>query len=116
MDHWINSNSGDYITLDNSGNYTLCLISRYIEPIYDEKYDILIMKGYYLKFEQIKITPAQFAAVKGFVPIKSKKLFGRQKKNYAPTLSGGVKGKSMRMGNIPTKSESRDSILKSLGL
>jgi hypothetical protein len=113
MTHWINSNSGDYITLDDNGVYTLYLISRYITGPsgWSES-------GDYLPSESIILTPYQFATIKGFVPIKAKKLFvHRQRPVYAPTLEGGIKGESVRMKlRLSTKSQARDQILKSLGL
>lgn len=104
--YYINSNSGDYI-IESNGKYTLNLISRY--PIVDG-----VMT--YQPHESIEITPSQFHALKGFIPIKEKKLFNnRVRKNYAPTNSDGTKGRSERI-QVPTKAETRDEILKSLGL
>lgn len=101
MSYWINSNSGDYISFFN-GVYTLNLIPRY-------------NGNEFLKYERIEITSAQFMSIKGFIPIKAKKLFGRKQKNYAPTLSDGSKGESTRV-SIPSKSDAREDILKQLGL
>ena len=117
MNYWINPNtrekrdclkdsSGDYVS-ENGGRYTLCLIVRYSHE-YGTTYS-------YMPQESIEITFTQFSLLKGFVPIKRKKLFGRRRKIYAPTVSDGVKGKSERMV-LPSKAESRDEILKRLGL
>ncbi len=104
MKYWINSNSGDYILLNNSGKYILYLITRFVD-------------GKYLPMEIIELTDSQFLMIKGFVPIKAKKLFNndRKRKVYAPTISGGNKGESKRI-EVPTKSEFRDKILKELGI
>lgn len=97
--YWINSNSGDYI-FDDNNVITLCLISRYDED-----------EGKYIPTKYIKITPAEFSALKGFVPIKYKKLFiHRNKKEYTPTDKGGAKGKSKRI-DVPTKSDVRNSTI-----
>lgn len=78
----------------------------------------------YLPGETIVINRAQFSALKGFIPIKKKKLFNNKhlvqafwygKSKYAPTLSDGTKGKSERV-ELPTTSEVREEILKQLGL
>ena len=103
MNYWINSNSGDYIT-ENNGQYTLTLLPRFDEA------------GKYMSWENVTITPTQFNSLKGFIPIKEKKLFNnRQRKTYGPTLSDGSKGRPKRV-ELPTKAETRDEILKSLGL
>lgn len=100
---WINSNSGDYISLNDMGEYHLYLISRFID-------------GVYFKMEILDITAAQFQSIKGFIPIKYKKLFfHRQRKEYAPTLSDGSKGTPIRT-TILSKQEARDLILKDLGI
>lgn len=103
MNYWINSNSGDYVSLDNNGVYKLTLLSRRVD-------------NEWLPFEVIQITPTQFTSLKGFIPIKQKKLFNnRQRKTYGPTLSDGTKGKATRV-SLPTKAETREEILKQLGL
>lgn len=104
--YWVNSNSGDYIE-ENGGKYYLHLISRGDWQNYQ-------------RHEIIEITQAQFSTLKGFVPIKEKKLFGRtsglsQRGKYAPTLSDGTKGKSERI-EVPSVAEAREKILKDLGL
>ena len=103
MNYWINSNSGDYICEDNEV-YRLYLLSRWI----DNKY---------VPSEVVEITKSQFESLKGFIPIKEKKLFSRlnQPKRYALTLSDGKKGEPERI-KIPTLSEARQSILKELGI
>ena len=108
--YWVNSNSGDYVTHnDNTGDWRLSLISRFYE---DQWYPS----------ESISITETQFLSLKGFVPIKEKKLFsGRRLGNYnvyntyAPTKSDGTKGEGERT-KVPTMSEIRDIRLKELGL
>jgi hypothetical protein len=104
--YWVNSNTGDYIT-ESNGVYKLYLIPRGQYPDY-------------LPGETINITSIQFKALKGFVPIKEKKLFGRtsglsQRGKYAPTLSGGVKGEAERI-KVPTTAEIRNNLLTELGL
>ena len=111
MNYWINSNSGDYITEDN-GQYKLHMLPRWAGDYGDyEKY---------LQHETIDLTPIQFESIKGFIPIKQKKLFSRlnkfnDRKRYAPTLSDGTKGKAIRT-EVPTIQESREYRLKELGL
>jgi hypothetical protein len=111
MNYWINSNSGDYITEDN-GQYKLHMLPRWVGDYGD--YDN------FLNPETIDLTPIQFESIKGFIPIKEKKLFSRlnkfnDRKRYAPTLSDGTKGKATRV-EIPTIQEAREHRLKELGL
>ena len=103
MNYWINSNTGDYIT-EKDGEYTLTLKSRYID-------------GIYYKYEDIKLTVLQFKVIKGFIPIKYKKLFltSKQPIKYTKTLKGGLKGGQER-AKIPTIAEARDQVLKNLGI
>ena len=52
--------------------------------------------------------------MKGFIPIKKKKLFNnRVRKKYGPTLSNGTKGKPSVI-TIPTQSDIREDILNTL--
>lgn len=111
MNYWINSNSGDYITEDK-GDYKLHLLPRWVGEYGDYKN--------YLKHETIELTQGQFVSMKGFLPIKEKKLFSRlnkfnDRKRYAPTLSDGTKGKAIRT-EVPTIQEAREHRLKELGL
>jgi len=104
MNFWINSNTGDYIQ-EIDGVYTLTLLSRMVD-------------GQYLHCENVKLTPQQFSVIKGFIPIKQKKLFSRGRSypnRYAPTATGGVRGKAERV-SIPTVAEARDIVLKELGI
>ena len=108
--YWVNSNSGDYVTHDTeTGEWRLYLITRFYE-------------GQWYQSELINITETQFLSLKGFLPIKEKKLFsGRRLGNYnvyntyAPTKSDGTKGEGIRT-KVPTMSELRDIRLKELGL
>lgn len=108
--YWVNSNSGDYVTNDTeTGEWRLSLITRFYE-------------GQWYQSEWIHITETQFLSLKGFVPIKEKKLFsGRRLGNYnvyntyAPTKSDGTKGEGERT-KVPTIEEIRDIRLKELGL
>lgn len=107
MRYYINSNSGYYV-VENDGQYTLNLISR---TIMNNEHVII-----HLYHEVIPITPSQFHSLKGFIPIKEKKLFNnRQRKHYTPTKSDGSKGVSERI-QVPTVSETREEILRKLGL
>jgi hypothetical protein len=111
MNHWINSNSGDYITEDN-GHYQLHLLHRWGGEYGDYTN--------YLKSEIIELSQSQFESMKGFIPIKEKKLFSRLNKfgdriRYAPTLSDGSKGKAVRV-EVPTIQDAREQRLKELGL
>jgi hypothetical protein len=109
MNYWINSNNGDYITED-SGKYTLTLIGRKIDHIYYRQ-------------ENISLTELQFKTIKGFVPIKRKKLLNNLTRwgkilygpIYAPTLSDGTKGQPNRT-NPPSVAEIREHLLKELGI
>ncbi len=106
MNYWVNSNSGDYI-VEDGGQYRLYLLARYV----DNKY---------VPSEIIELSSLQFKVIKGFIPIKEKKLFSRlsefnRRKKYAPTLSDGTKGESERV-KVPTVAEAREKILKDLGL
>jgi hypothetical protein len=111
MNFWINSNSGDYITEDN-GLYQLHLLPRWVGEYGDY--------NTYLKSEMIELTQSQFKSMKGFLPIKEKKLFSRlnkfnDRRRYAPTLSDGTKGKATRV-EVPTIQDVRQQRLKELGL
>lgn len=103
MKYWINSNSGDYMS-EKDGKYHLYLIGRWVD-------------NFYLFSEKIELNQSQFDSIKGFIPIKEKKLFSRSNtlKKYAPTLSDGTKGKSTRV-EVPTVQDSREQRLKELGL
>lgn len=81
--YWINSNSGDYIS-ECDGVFT-----RKVEC----NQSCLIK---YLPYEKRILSNGEFQLLKGFVPIKAKKLFSRKPKVYAPTEKGGSKGKSER--------------------
>jgi hypothetical protein len=111
MNYWVNSNSGDYI-VEDGGQYRLYLLARWVEN----------QSGMneFQKSEVVELTQSQFNSIKGFVPIKEKKLFSRLNtwnpgKRYAPTLSDGTKGKSTRV-DIPTVQDIREQRLKDLGL
>ena len=104
MNYWVNSNTGDYITEQN-GQYKLHLLCRFNGRDF-------------LPSETIIITQLQFNNVKGFVPIKQKKLFNRLNSPYlyyGPTLSDGSKGYPERY-QLPTQSEMREEILKKIGI
>jgi hypothetical protein len=107
MNYWINSNTGDYIN-ECDGVYRLYLRSRWVD-------------NQYLNSEIIEISKIQFDVIKGFIPIKEKKLFSRLNsfreggRRYAPTLPDGTKGTSQRI-EVPTLAEARQEILKKLGL
>jgi len=99
--YWVNSNTGDVI-IKHGEQYQLILISR-------------LQDGKILPSEIVNITPTQFSTIKGFVPIKKKKLKYSHFNKYAPTLPDGSKGESKRV-NIPTISQSRQDILKNIGI
>ena len=106
MNYWVNSNSGDYI-VEDGGQYRLYLLARWVDNVFQ-------------KSEIIELTQSQFNTIKGFIPIKEKKLFSRLNtfnpgKRYAPTLSDGTKGKSTRV-EVPTVQDAREQRLKDLGL
>ena len=106
MNYWINSNSGDYI-VEDGGQYRLYLLARWVDNEFQQS-------------EVIELIQSQFDTIKGFVPIKEKKLFSRLNtfnpgKRYAPTLSDGTKGKSIRV-EVPSVQDAREQRLKDLGL
>ena len=104
MNFWINSNTGDYIS-EIDGKYTLTLISRKID-------------GEYFRHEVIDISLVQFQSIKGFVPIKGKKLFSRNRtkpNRYLPTGPGGITGDPQR-ASLPTLAEARETVLNQLGI
>lgn len=109
MNYWVNSNNGDYI-IEDDGKYTLVLLARKINNIT-------------LYPERITLTELQFKNIKGFVPIKQKKLFNNLSRwgkifsgpIYAPTLSDGTKGQPNRT-NPPSIAEIREHLLKELGI
>jgi hypothetical protein len=106
MNYWINSNSGDYI-VEDGGQYRLHLLARWVDNVFQPS-------------EIIELTQAQFESIKGFIPIKEKKLFSRLNtfnpgKRYAPTLSDGTKGKATRV-EVPSIQDVRQQRLKELGL
>lgn len=101
--YWINSNTGDFIIQINDNKYKLILIDRIIE-------------GKWLPSEIIHLTPSQFETIKGFIPIKPKKIKKSLRSGkYAPTLKDGTKGESYRT-KVPTISDSREDILKKIGI
>ena len=106
MEFWINSNSGDFVCNDN-GKYTITLLSRYDEY------------SNYVPSDRFEITPIQFKTLKGFVPIKQKKLQTRlnhmEQGRFRPTTEDGMKGIAKRT-EVPTLEEAREMILKELGL
>jgi thymidylate synthase ThyX len=117
MNCWINSNSGDYVTQDNLGVYRLTLITRQQSSRYSADNAYENQTEFYLPQEAIVLTAAQFGTLKGFIPIKYKKLFNnRTRKTYGVTLSDGSKGKPENIRKVLSKAEARNEILKSLGL
>ena len=108
--YWVNSNSGDYVTYnDYNDKWELTLINRMFD-------------GEWYPWERVNITDTQFQSLKGFVPIKEKKLFSSRRLGgyldsipYKPTKSDGTKGEGERT-KVPTISEVRDIRLKELGL
>ena len=111
MKFWINSNSGDFIEEDDSGKLKVCLLSRWTKS--DDG------SWVFLPYEIVEINKSQFNSLKGFVPIKEKKLHSRlsspHRLRYAPTISKGIKGKSERV-TLPDLSQARENRLRELGL
>ena len=73
INYYINSNNGDYITEDTDKEvYIIHLIARCDEA------------GKYISGKMEILTKSQFLSIKGFVPIKKKKLFSqdRHHKSY----------------------------------
>jgi len=111
MECWISTNSGDYVELCKEGRYMITLLSRIDE-----------WTGAYIHGERFEITALQFKSLKGFVPIKPKKLQTRIGKHglngqgrFRPTLEDGMKGTAKRT-EVPTLQEAREMILRELGL
>ena len=94
MRFWINSNSGDYISEVN-GIYKLHQISRCDG---DEFYGSITTE----------ISIIQFQSLKGFIPIKAKKLGTR--------LREGMKRYSSKRVELPTIQDSRNERLNKIGI
>ena len=108
--YYINSNTGDYIKYDDRFNeYELHIIAIYLP---DSKY---------LPGNTIIINERQFKHLKGFLPIKEKKLLNRLYRytfdyynTYCPTVKGGVKEKTKEQIKIPDNSDIRDEVIDKL--
>jgi hypothetical protein len=100
--YWINSNTGDII-FEKDGKYRLILIARY-------------QGDKYLQQEIVKLTVSQFLSIKGFIPIKRKKIRSINFRKYTKTLKGGVKENSSNRVDIPSISDSRGHILEKIGI
>ena len=98
--YWINSNTGDFIIEINHNKYKLILIDRVID-------------GKYLPSEIVNLTPSQFETIKGFIPVKAKKIKSSLKKRKFETLKN--KNKTYQL-KIPTISESRQYIINKIGI
>ena len=107
--YWVHSDTRDYIKLQN-GVYRITIIPRGISSniiIISEGHEmpagqVVFVKGFY----QI-ITKQQFDLLKGFIPIKQKKLFARKRvlpKTNAPEVK------------IPTIADIREQKLQELGI
>jgi hypothetical protein len=114
--YYINSNTGDYIEYnDRTNKYRLHIMTIYLSD--PDKY----LNRNRIGGEEIDITEQQFHHLKGFVPIKPKKLFNRKWRigfdyynTYCPTVKGGCKQKQTDIIKVPTASEIRDEKIKNL--
>jgi hypothetical protein len=112
--YYINSNTGDYIEYNERlDRYTLTIVSIYL----DEKHTYNNRIG----GETLVITEQQFHHLKGFLPIKYKKLFNRKYRcgfdyynTYCPTVKGGFKQKQTEIIKVPSASEIRDIKIKQI--
>lgn len=114
MEYFINSNTGDYIAYDiKDDTYRLYLATIYLD----------YPRNHYNKIggEYKNITKQQFYFLKGFIPIKGKKLFNRMYRycfdyynTYRPTGKGGVKYKPKELIQIPDIVDIRDERLNQL--
>lgn len=99
--YWINSNSGDIIINIDHNKYKLILVAK-------------VLKDKYIPGEILDLKPIQFFSIKGFVPIKEKKVRKYVKnRKYGLTLKNGTKG-DPEIIKIPTLIESRELIIDKL--
>jgi hypothetical protein len=109
--YYINSNTGDYVEYnERTKKYTLVIATIYLS---DPRNTI--------GGEHLDITEKQFKHLKGFLPIKPKKLFNRKYRygfdyynTYCPTVKGGFKQKQSDIIKVPSESEIRDEKIKNL--
>ena len=105
MNYWINSNSGDYITEDN-GQYKLHMLPRWAGDSGDYEN--------FLNPETIDLTPIQLESIKGFIPIKEKKLWARKSAWYRGEHEYKSSGKGLAPTRVLTKAELREEIINNL--
>lgn len=103
--YWINSNNGDYVSLDRVAQgspqtYTLHLIDRVCGDVK-------------LSYEEHTLTEQQFRMLKGFLPIKPKKFYNRDTTKYKTIGKGGVVVDSKRTV-VPTIQNIRHEILEKI--
>jgi hypothetical protein len=103
--YWINSNNGDYVSLDRvpqgtPQTYTLHLIDRTCD-------------GVRLLYEKHTLNEKEFKLLKGFLPIKAKKFHNRDTTKYKTFGKGGVITDSKRT-DVPNMRDIRNEILDGL--
>jgi hypothetical protein len=104
MNYWIKSNTGDWIR-ENNGNYELNIIERHYK-----------INGETIKIqsEHLKITEVDFRNLKGFIPIKPKKLWTRIRSWYRGEHKYESSGKGLEPTRVLTKTELREKIINNL--
>ena len=105
MEYWIKSNTGDYIVEDRLGNYYLNIIDR--------KYTIND-KEFIVERERIEISEVEFKNLKGFIPIKEKKLWVRERSRYRGDHKYKSSGKGLLITKVLTKAEIREEKINSI--
>lgn len=104
MNYWIKSNTGDWVR-EHNGNYELNIIERYYE-----------LNGETIKVDRqhLKITDIEFKNLKGFITIKQKKLWTRQRAWYRGDHEYKSSGKGLEPTRVLTKAELREEIINNL--
>ncbi len=104
MNYWIKSNTGDWVR-ENNGIYELNIIERQYE-----------INGETIKIDRqyLKITEVEFRNLKGFIPIKEKKLWARKNAWYRGEHEYKSSGKGLNKTIVLTKAEIREEIINSI--
>ena len=104
MNYWIKSNTGDWVR-EHNGNYELNIIERHYE-----------INGETIKinWDNLKITEVDFRNLKGFIPIKEKKLWARKSAWYRGEHEYKSSGKGLAPTKVLTKAELREEIINNL--
>lgn len=104
MNCWIKSNTGDYVQ-ENNGTYSLHIIKRK----YEMNGETIVVEPQY-----IKISEVEFRNLKGFIPIKPKKLWARHSARYRGEHEYKSSGKGLEVTRVLTIAEIREEIINSI--